>query len=252
MDIKKEPSERIAKIIARSGVCSRREAEKIILSGEVTVNGRRITSPALNVAPDADIQIRGKTIPRMEERRLWLYYKPVGLVTTHKDEQGRPTVFDALPAHLLRLISVGRLDLNTEGLLLLTNDGKLSRYLELPSTELRRCYRARIYGLESPALLEKLARGVTVDGVQYGSVKVSLEKGGDSSRNIWAMVTLTEGKNREIRKVFEHIGCKVSRLIRISYGPFQLGKMVPGEIKEVPRSLLLEQIGKKLDYSHSK
>ncbi len=238
-----EKGERIAKVIARSGICSRREAEKIIEAGGVTVAGKRVVSPAFNVTAEDEIYVRGKKIPKAEENRLWLYYKPLGLVTSHKDEQGRKTVFDNLPAHLPRLISVGRLDMNTEGLLLLTNDGRLSRYMELPSTGWKRRYRARIYGLNSPEPLEKLARGITVDGIKYGSIEVALEPKEKQGRNIWAIVTLSEGKNREIRKVFEHIGCKVSRLIRISYGPFQLGSLKPGEIKEVPHKVLLEQLG---------
>ncbi|HEU5046502.1 MAG TPA: pseudouridine synthase [Rickettsiales bacterium] len=240
---KQEKGERIAKVIARSGICSRREAEKIIEEGGVTVNGKRIASSALNVTAEDVIMVRGKRVTQAEEARLWLYYKPLGLVTTHKDEKGRTTVFETLPRHLPRLISVGRLDLNTEGLLLLTNDGGLSRFMELPSTGWKRRYRARVYGTILPESLEKLARGVTVDGVKYGSVEVSVEKREGTSRNSWVMVTLTEGKNREIRKIFEHIGCQVSRLIRLSYGPFQLGNLKPGEIKEVPRKALLEQLG---------
>jgi len=242
-----ENGERIAKVIARAGICSRREAEKLIESGQVTVNSKRITSPALNVTENDEIIVRGKKLPQAAEARLWVYYKPLGLITSHKDEQGRDTVFDALPKHMPRVISVGRLDLNTEGLLLLTNDGALARHMELPSTGWKRRYRARVYGLGSPELLEKLARGVTVDGVKYGSVEVTIEKAKDgklAGRNVWAMVSLTEGKNREIRKVFEHIDCKVSRLIRVAYGPFQLGNLNPGEIKEVPRKMLLEQLGK--------
>lgn len=248
---KEEKGERIAKVIARSGVCSRREAEKIIAEGKVTVNGERITSAALNVTPEDVISVRGKKLAQAEEGRLWLYYKPVGLVTTHKDEKGRQTVFDTLPSYLPRLISVGRLDLNTEGLLLLTNDGSLSRHMELPSTGWKRRYRARVYGTILPESIEKLARGVTVEGVRYGSIEVSVESREGVGRNCWVLVTLTEGKNREIRKVFEHIGCKVSRLIRLSYGPFQLGNLKPGEIKEVPRKMLKEQIGNSLGKTNS-
>jgi len=238
-----EKGERIAKVIARAGVCSRREAEKFIESGQVTVNGARIVSPALNVTAKDEITVRGEKLAQAEEVRLWLYYKPPGLVTTHKDEKGRSTVFDVLPKHLPRLISVGRLDLNTEGLLLLTNDGAFSRYMELPATGWKRCYRVRIYGLAGPEVLEKLAGGITVDGIKYGKIGVEIEEEKKSGRNVWAIVTLTEGKNREIRKVFEHIGCKVSRLIRISYGPFRLGNLTPGEIKEVPHKALRDQVG---------
>lgn len=235
--------ERIAKIIARAGICSRREAEKIIESGRVSVNGRRTDSAALNCMPEDKICIDGKEIPQSQESRLWLYYKPVGLVTSHKDEQGRKTVFDSLPDYLPRLISVGRLDLNSEGLLLLTNNGNLSRHMELPETGWKRCYRVRVYGLETPELLKKLAGGVTVDGIRYGKIEAVIENNKPEGKNLWVLVTLTEGKNREIRKVFEYIGCKVSRLIRISYGPFQLGNLQPGEIKEVPRNVVLEQLG---------
>jgi 23S rRNA pseudouridine2605 synthase len=167
-------------------------------------------------------------------------------VTSHRDEKDRPTVFSALPKDMPRVISVGRLDLNTEGLLLLTNDGALARHMELPSTGWRRRYRARIYGALTPEAIASLKRGVTVEGVRYGSVDVMLEEAEKQGRNVWAMVTLTEGKNREIRKVFDHIGCKVSRLIRVSYGPFQTGNLKPGELREVPRKVLMEQLGKNL------
>jgi 23S rRNA pseudouridine2605 synthase len=248
MELKENSAgERIAKVIARAGICSRREAEKLIESGKVTVDGKRITSPALNVTADHAICVDGKKLPQKSEARLWLYYKPLGLITSHHDPEGRSTVFAALPKHLPRVVSVGRLDLNTEGLLLLTNDGALARHMELPSTGWKRRYRARIYGLGSPEMLKKLANGVTVDGIKYGPVEVTIEKGAKEGRNVWAMVTLTEGKNREIRKVFDHIDCKVSRLIRVAYGPFQLGALTPGEIKEVPRKVLLEQLGKKLE-----
>jgi 23S rRNA pseudouridine2605 synthase len=240
-----EKGERIAKVIARSGVCSRRDAEKRIGQGEVTVNGARITSPALNVSPQDIITVAGKRLPEREASRLWLYYKPVGLVTTHRDEKNRPTVFDALPKDLPRVLSVGRLDLNTEGLLLLTNDGALARHMELPATGWKRRYRARIYGPLTPASIASLKRGVTVEGVKYGSVEIVPEKPDAQTRNAWAMVTLTEGKNREIRKVLEHVDCRVSRLIRVSYGPFQLGNLKPGELREVPRKVISEQVGKK-------
>ena len=243
----KSAGERIAKVIARAGICSRREAEKLIVSGKVTVDGKRLTSPALNVTALHAICVDGKPLPQKLEARLWLYYKPLGLITSHRDPEGRSTVFGALPGHLPRVVSVGRLDLNTEGLLLLTNDGALARHMELPSTGWKRRYRVRIYGLGSPELLQKLASGVTVDGVRYGPVEVVVEKGQKAGKNVWAMVTLTEGKNREIRKVFDHIDCKVSRLIRVAYGPFQLGSLNPGEIKEVPRKVLLEQLGKQIE-----
>lgn len=241
-----EKGERIAKVIARSGICSRRDAEKLIEQGKVIVNGARITSPALNVSDEDVITVNGKVLAERETSRLWLYYKPVGLVTSHKDEKERPTVFGALPKDMPRVISVGRLDLNTEGLLLLTNDGALARHMELPATGWRRRYRVRIYGALTPESLERLKKGVTVDGVKYGSIEVVAEETDKFSRNIWAKVTLTEGKNREIRKVFEHIGCTVSRLIRISYGPFQLGSLKQSEVREVPGKMLKEQLGKVL------
>jgi 23S rRNA pseudouridine2605 synthase len=235
--------ERIAKVIARSGVCSRRDAEKLIEQGKVFVNGKRIDSPALNVSDEDTIAVNGKNLPEREKARLWLYYKPVGLVTSHRDDKDRPTVFAAVSKELPRVISVGRLDLNTEGLLLLTNDGGLARHMELPSTGWRRRYRTRIYGALTPEAIAKLKKGVTVDGVKYGSVEVVPEEADKEGRNIWAMVSLTEGKNREIRKVFDHIDCKVSRLIRVSYGPFQLGNLKPGELREVPGKVLKEQVG---------
>jgi 23S rRNA pseudouridine2605 synthase len=238
--------ERIAKAIARSGICSRRDAEKLILAGKVIVNGKRITSPALNVTGEDDITVGGTKLPARQAAKLWLYYKPVGLVTTHRDEKDRPTVFDALPKDMPRVISIGRLDLNTEGLLLLTNDGALARHLELPATGWKRRYRARVYGSLAPESLAKLKKGVEVEGVRYGPVEVTPEGGQGQGRNIWAMISLAEGKNREIRKVLEHIDCKVSRLIRVAYGPFQIGSLKPGELREVPGKVLKEQLGKYL------
>lgn len=236
--------ERIAKIIARAGICSRRDAEKLIEAGHVTVNGQRITSPALNVTDEDNIQVRGKRLEAPDEARLWLYHKPAGLVTTHHDPEGRPTVFKALPAEMKRVISVGRLDLNTEGLLILTNDGALARHMELPATGWRRRYRARVFGLVNEAVLAPLQRGVTIEGVRYAPIEASVEK--TSGRNSWVTVTLTEGKNREIRKVFEHLGCQINRLIRVTYGPFQLGSLAVGEVKEVPRKVIKEQLGRAL------
>ena len=238
-----EKPERIAKVMARRGICSRRDAEKLIAAGKVTVNGERIKSPALNVSAADRITVAGKVLPEEETARLWLFHKPAGLVTTHRDEASRRTVFDALPKSLPRVVSVGRLDLNTEGLLLLTNDGALARHMELPATGWKRRYRARTYGLSSEESLTALAKGVTIDGVRYAPITAQVEKGEGSGRNLWISVTLTEGKNREIRKVFDHLGCRISRLIRVSYGPFQLGTLPTGDLREVPRKVIKEQIG---------
>jgi 23S rRNA pseudouridine2605 synthase len=231
-----EAKERLAKRIARAGLCSRREAELWIANGRVTVNGKKITTPAFNVGPEDAVKVDGKLLQPAQETRLWLYHKPAGLVTTHKDPEGRRTVFEALPKGMPRVISIGRLDLNSEGLLLLTNDGALSRKLELPSTGWIRRYRVRVFGDITPAMLAEMKKGVVVNGVNYGSVEASV----DSSKrdNSWLTVALKEGKNREIRKIFEHYGCRVSRLLRLSYGPFQLGSLPKGEIKEVTGKVL--------------
>ena len=236
--------ERIAKAIARAGVCSRRDAETMILEGRVSVNGKKLTSPALNVNESDDIRIDGKPLPTAERTRLFRYYKPRGLVTTAKDPQGRPTVFASLPAGMPRVISVGRLDLNSEGLLLLTNDGELARRLELPATGWVRRYRVRVHGEVDQTQLDQLARGIEVEGVRYGAVQATLDrKQGD---NMWLTMSLTEGKNREIRKICGHFGWPVSRLIRVAYGPFQLGSHLnPGDIEEVPAKVLREQLGQK-------
>lgn len=234
--------QRIAKVIARSGVCSRRAAETLIEEGRVTVEGEKITSPALNVGPEADIRVDGKPIPKIEAARLWRYYKPTGLICTNSDMQGRPTIFQRLPKELPRVISVGRLDLNSEGLLLLTNDGELARRLELPETGWVRRYRVRVHGTVDADKLKTLEKGVTVDGVRYGSIKVEVER--QQGSNAWLLVSLAEGKNREIRKVMEHLGYPVNRLIRISYGPFQLGRLSKGEVEEVSPGVLRDQTGR--------
>lgn len=235
------PKERIAKRIARAGLCSRREAEVWITDGRVKVNGQKIMTPALNVSASDAVVVDGKLLKESEPMRLWIYHKPSGLVTTHKDEQGRPTVFEALPKGMGRVISIGRLDLNSEGLLLLTNDGGLSRKLELPSTGWIRRYRVRVFGEISPEMIKQMHDGVQVNGVNYGSVEAVIDsKKGDNS---WLTVSLKEGKNREIRKIFEHFGCNVSRLLRLSYGPFQLGALPKGEIKEVTGKVLKSFIG---------
>ena len=235
-------SERIAKFIARSGVCSRRAAEELIARKRVTVNGETIESPAFNVEGNEKILIDGEKLPAKEISRLWLYYKPTGLVTTHKDNQNRPTVFDNLPAGMPRVISVGRLDLNSEGLLLLTNNGELSRRLELPGNGWVRRYKVKVHGFLDEKKLASLANGITGDGVEYGSIKVEIEN--KTGTNAWLVVSLTEGKNREIRKVLKAVGLDVARLIRLSYGPFQLGSMKKGEVREVPGKVLKEQLGK--------
>lgn len=237
-------SERIAKFIARSGVCSRRQAEELILQKRVTVNGEVVESPAFNVEGNEKILLDGEKLPAIENTRMWVYYKPTGLVTTHKDEQGRPTVFENLPEGLPRVISVGRLDLNSEGLLLLTNSGELSRCLELPSNSWSRRYKVKVHGRINRDKLAELEQGITIDGIRYGSIKVEVES--EQGTNAWLSVTLQEGKNREIRKVMKFIGLDVARLIRLSYGPFQLGSLKKGEVREVPQKVLKEQLGNKL------
>lgn len=233
--------ERLAKRLARAGLCSRREAEVWIANGRVRVNDEKITTPAFNVSESDRIAVDGRVIAAAEKTRLWLYHKPTGLVTTHKDEKGRKTVFDVLPKDMGRVISVGRLDLNSEGLLLLTNDGGLARQLELPATGWIRRYRVRAFGHLAPEMVEKIRRGITVDGVRYQGMEVEQEEVKGSNR--WLVVAIKEGKNREIRKIFEHFGLKVNRLIRQSYGPFQLGSLRMGEVKEVPGKVLKSFIG---------
>ncbi len=236
-------SERLAKFIARSGVCSRRAAEELIAQKRITVNGETVDSPAFNVEGNEKILLDGEKLPAVESTRLWLYYKPTGLLTTHKDTSNRPTVFDNLPAGLPRVISVGRLDLNSEGLLLLTNNGELSRTLELPQNGWSRRYKVKVHGRVSQAKIDSLADGVTVDGVAYGPVKILL--GETQGTNTWLTITLQEGKNREIRRLMKYIGLEVARLIRLSYGPFQLGSLKKGEVREVPQKVLKEQLGDK-------
>ncbi len=237
-------AERIAKFIARSGVCSRRQAEEIIRQKRVTVNDEIVKSPAFNVEGDEKILIDGEKLPQIEHTRLWLYHKPSGLLTTHKDTENRATVFDNLPPEMPRVISVGRLDLNSEGLLLLTNSGALSRQLELPENGWKRRYKVRVHGFVDKKKLAELEKGVMIDGVEYGKVKIEFE--GQNSANAWLTITLSEGKNREVRKLMKYIGLEVSRLIRLSYGPFQLGSLKRGEVKEVPQKVLKEQLGSKL------
>ncbi len=238
-------AERLAKFMARSGVCSRRDAEDLIKQKRVTVNGEIIDTPAFKVEGSEKILLDGEKLPEIEQTRLWLYHKPAGLLTTHKDTEARATVFDHLPAGLPRVISVGRLDLNSEGLLLLTNNGELSRKLELPENGWSRRYKVRVHGFINKNKLADLAKGATVDGINYGPVKAELES--QNGTNSWLIVTLNEGKNREVRKLMKSIGLEVARLIRLSYGPFQLGNLKKGEVREVPQKVLKEQLGSKME-----
>ena len=233
--------QRLAKVMARAGLCSRREAETWIEAGRVEVNGQLQTSPAFNVTEADKVAVDGKPLPEAEPPRLFRFHKPAGYVVSASDELGRLTVFDLLPDSLPRLQAVGRLDINTEGLLLLTNDGELKRRLELPSTGWLRRYRVRAYGRIDQAALDRLKQGVTVEGVNYGPIEANLDRG--DGANVWMTLGLREGKNREIRKVLEHLGLKVNRLLRISYGPFLLGDIPKRGILEVPRSQLRDQLG---------
>ncbi len=238
-------SERLAKYMARLGVCSRREAEEMIKQERVQVNGEVVKTPAFNVEGSEKILLDGERLPQKDITRVWLYYKPVGLVTSHRDEKNRQTVFANLPAGLPRVISVGRLDLNSEGLLLLTNNGELSRKLELPSNGWLRRYKVRVHGFVNEKKLQDLKNGTEIDGVKYGAINATVET--KQGTNTWLMITLNEGKNREIRRVLKSIGLEVSRLIRVSYGPFQLGALKKGEVKEVPTKVLREQLGNKFE-----
>ncbi len=231
---------RIAKYIAHAGVCSRREAEEMILEGRVKVNGEVIESPATLIT-DHSVKVDDKLIALKKEIRLWIFHKPKGIITTSKDEKNRRTIFDLLPKTMPRVISVGRLDFNTEGLLLLTNNGDFARYLELPKNKISRVYRARVFGKLNHERLKKLERGITVDGVRYGSIKVTVDSEGDA--NSWLTIMLEEGKNREIRKVMDELGLQVNRLIRVSYGPFKLTDIKVGEISEVSRLMLKKNFG---------
>lgn len=234
--------DRIAKVLARAGVCSRREAERYIADGRVAVDGRKLLTPAFNVTPAQIVTLDGTPIAAPEPPRLWRYHKPTGLMTTRDDPQNRPTVFDKLPPDLPRINAVGRLDINTEGLLLLTNDGGLKRYLELPATGWQRRYRVRAFGKPDEAVFAKLKKGITIDGVAYRPIEAVLER--QQGGNIWLNVALREGKNREIKRVLEHFNLQVNRLIRVSFGPFQLGNLAVGAVEEVPRRVLRQQLGK--------
>jgi 23S rRNA pseudouridine2605 synthase len=233
--------DRIAKYLARAGIASRREAERLIAEGRVRVNGTILDTPAFKVRPGAVILLDGKPIAAPEAPKLWRYHKPRGLVTSHRDELGRPTVFENLPQGLPRVVSVGRLDINSEGLLLLTNDGAIARRLELPSTGWLRKYRVRVYGRPEPDILASLAQGLTIDGIAYGPIEASLDQvRGD---NAWLTMGLREGKNREIKRICEALNMTVNRLIRISYGPFSLGQLPEGEADLVPQRILAELFG---------
>ncbi|WP_027575824.1 pseudouridine synthase [Bradyrhizobium sp. WSM1743] len=240
----KKAGERIAKVLARAGLASRRDAEEMVTQGRVTVNGRVINSPALDVTRNDVVMVDGKPLPERERTRLFLYHKPRGLMTTHDDPEGRPTVFDNLPEGLPRLISVGRLDFNTEGLLLLTNDGGLARTLELPDTGWLRRYRVRAHGDVTQAQLDQLKSGIEVEGVKYGPIEATLER--DQGANVWLVFAIREGKNREVRNVCAHLGLEVNRLIRVSYGPFQLGEIPEGQVEEIRSRVLREQLGEKV------
>lgn len=237
-------AERIAKAMARAGLCSRREAESWIAQGRVAVNGAVISSPALDVTKHDRISVDGRALPTRERTRLFLYNKPPGLVTTSADPQGRPTIFGGLPKDLPRLISVGRLDINTEGLLLLTNDGGLARVLELPQTAWLRRYRVRAFGTVMQAQLDTVRNGVEIDGVRYGPIEATLER--PQGSNVWLTFAIREGKNREVRNVLRHLGLHVNRLIRVSFGPFQLGELPSGHVEEVKTRILREQLGERI------
>jgi 23S rRNA pseudouridine2605 synthase len=243
-DAARPKPERIAKRIARAGLCSRRDAERLIADGRVAVNGKVLASPALDVGEDDRITVDGKLLPQPEPARLFRFHKPKGLVTTAYDPEGRDTIYKILPPELPRLMPVGRLDLNSEGLLLLTNDGELKRMLELPATGWARRYKVRAFGNVEDAALAGLARGVTIEGVSYGRIEAKLDKvQGD---NVWLTLALREGKNREVRKVLKHLGLEVNRLIRLAYGPFQLGALPKRAIEEIPRKVIRDQLGVRL------
>ena len=235
--------DRIAKVLARAGLCSRREAERWIADRRVSVDGRVLETAAVTVGPNSDVRVDGRPVPMAEPARLWLYHKPAGLLTTEHDPQGRPTLFERLPPDLPRVQSVGRLDLTSEGLLLLTNDGGLKRHLELPATGWTRRYRVRVHGEPKLDRLAALADGTVVDGVRYGPVTARLDR--QQGSNAWLTVALKEGRNREVRRLMEHIGLGVTRLIRVSYGPFQLGDLERGGVREVQRHVDADQLGAK-------
>ncbi len=234
--------ERIAKRLARAGLCSRREAERWIAAGRVKVDGKVLETPACVVTAKSRIEVDDKALAKAEPTKLWRHHKPKGLLTTNNDPEGRETVFQKLPPELPRVVSVGRLDLNTEGLLLLTNDGALARHLELPSTGWRRRYRVRVHGSVDEKALARLADGIRIEGISYGAIEAKLDS--KQRGNAWLSLSLKEGKNREIRRVMEHLDLQVTRLIRLSYGPFQLGDLARGDVAPVPRRILRDQLGR--------
>ncbi len=240
-----ENGERIAKFLARSGVASRRESERLIEAGRIKVNGKTLTTPAFKVTDKDVVLFDNKPIAEKEPPRLWRYHKPPGLVTSHKDEKGRETVFDKIPKELGRVISIGRLDINSEGLLLLTNDGELARALELPSTAWQRKYRARAYGRVTQEQLDTLKDGIKIEGIPSGPIEAVLDR--QKGDNVWVSVTIREGKNREVRRALDSLGLSVNRLIRTSFGPFQLGGMAKGEVEEIKGRILQDQVGHLVD-----
>ena len=233
--------ERIAKVLARAGVCSRRDAERMIAEGRVAVDGSVLTSPAVNVTRRNAITVDGRPIAPADETRVWRYHKAPGTITAARDPKGRPTVFDHLPEDMPRVVSVGRLDFNTEGLLLLTNDGELARHLELPKNAWTRRYRVKVNGRLDRRRLASVASGVTIDGVRYGPVRIEVES--DEGENHWLLVAISEGKNREVRNIMAHLGLKVARLVRVEYGPFSLGPLPRGAVEEVPQRFLRKSLG---------
>ncbi|MFM7621230.1 MAG: pseudouridine synthase [Alphaproteobacteria bacterium] len=232
---KKIDGTRVAKVISQSGLCSRREAEQLIVEGRVTVNGETINTPAVFIT-DQSIKVDGKLINAKQETRLWLLYKPVGTITSAKDPKNRKTIFKILPKNMPRVISVGRLDFNTEGLIVLTTNGALASYMEMPKNKWVRKYRARVFGKLDHERLKALENGITIEGIHYGSVKVSVDV--EKESNSWLTISLQEGKNREIRNIMEHLGLQVNRLIRVSFGPFVLGNMQIGELREINKKQL--------------